>query len=367
MTTLIKQTDSGFQLVDVHLKPVDNGTYKKRKQALKALQGLEEPAVAYRAPSLALSRRVGKRKVLKEVIYEGEFTKEGCSFNGGEDVEFSVTPELIDHWVSTSEQMRSKGIEQPLYLSAAHDEAECTKSGKVSDAFRDKNDRGEEALFLVFDLDDGVDDSVLEGRDVSVFAEPYYKGYDYPLRHVALTPDPVIPNLSGFTTIAASLTKVDGDKEMKALAKALGIEFSESSTDQEVVALITKAFNALKAAKKEPEKPKIAASLSRMAIEARNSKIDALCGGDSPKITPAVAKKLKEKYCTEDAVTLALSNEESGAIDSDGFEAVILALSENEPILSTKEKTKGQVSLKAEDNPMVAAAQKRANGKVNAL
>jgi len=376
MTVLRKNN----KYVNVHLKPL----------ALETAKGL--PHVLYKLRCSTPVKKAGAKRFIKEAIHEGQFEKESCPYNGGEDISWEVTPDLIDYWVETSATMRSKGIEQHIY--ANHDED--GDQGVILDMYRDKNEAGKEALYFVLEFDDESTARGLDDVDVSIMADPDYEGFTYPIRHVCLTSEPVVQGLEKFkTVIAASLPtdpepKKTGDyKMLKALAKKLGINVADDATDEDVSAAIAKAFAAMKdkpadgppkiAASKlardlklfddaeddddkaadairkalNPQKVTVAASSVRVQKDNRQLRLKALATGDAPVLTPACVQELENIFCDDGRVTLALSREDGEGIkDPDGFDAILLALSKNGPVVKSGEKT--AVQLDPKDNPLVA-------------
>lgn len=107
----------------------------------------------------------------------------------------------------------------------------------------------------------------------------------------------------------------------------------------------------------------LAASFSNIVKENREGKIDKLLG--SCRITPAVAKDMKTKYCSDEAISLSIT----GPKGADGFDALVEMFGKNEPVFRTGSHSGAQVaptaialsnSLKPENNPMMAAALRRA-------
>lgn len=105
---------------------------------------------------------------------------------------------------------------------------------------------------------------------------------------------------------------------------------------------------------KPTEPPPVAAGFISMGRENRSMKIDQLVA--QRKITPAVAKSLKDQYCTDQAISLSL---QPGA-KSDSFDGIIAALSLNEPVIALGEKSGRQSLADASKNPLVADAERRA-------
>ena len=370
--TVLRHNDT---YVNVHLKPL----------ALEDTKGL--PHVLYKLSCSAPVRKVGANRYVKEAIHVGQFEKEACPFNAGADISWEVTSDLIDYWVTTGAKMRTAGIETHIF----DDHKETTDKGQILDMFKDKNEDGKDALFLVMEFDDDTEAHALDDVDVSIMADPDYEGYTYPVRHVCLTKDPVVQGLEKFkTVIAASLPTPDPgeDPMLKALAKKMGLTVPDDADDAAISELIAKAYAAksapagppkiaaskvardlnlfdateddddaaMEAIRKavNPEKVTVAASSVRVQKDNRAMRLDALSSGDNPVLTPATSKALKDIFCEDEKVTLALSREDGAGIkDPDGFEAMVLALSTNGSIVKPGEKTPAQVPAK--DNLLVKA------------
>ena len=322
------------------------------------------------------------------------------------EVDFEVDGNTLDSLKSTHEQLMDNKISVPLFLNPEHvnhengDEDKFSngdwndiKKGEVKGYFtrETKDPEGKEAKELVAVVDVFGDKKkaaeLTEKYDVSIYAPPSWKDskkkeYKRPIRHLLLTGQPVMKGLGKFTPLAASFKFKGNDMtiDMKKLAKTLGIKevTEESLSDAISVALsnkdsklnaLTEEVKTLKAKKKEDAPapapapiPAVALSepLINLSIENRESKIDSLLNCSEPKITPAKAKSLKEKYCNKENVTLALSD---GGVDS--FAEVFNVLKDNEPILRLGEHSAQQTLELAdkmrspEHNPLIANADKR--------
>jgi hypothetical protein len=208
---------------------------------------------------------------------------------------------------------------------------------------------------------------------------------------VALTDYPVIPKLDGFEAIAASFTlssEENNSMKLTDLASKLGLQMEgeDSKDDETVAAAILSKFSKLaeeneKMKEKmkglkaqeggdgdDPDKDKdkdkdkdgegtsgVAASLVNVLRDNRQMKLSALI--QDGRISKAVGDELVEEYCSDDALTIALSTEGI----TDNFDKVIGALSKNPKMSTLKDKTKAQIlSLDPEKNPVIANAEARA-------
>jgi hypothetical protein len=154
------------------------------------------PALAITPPGK--SGGIPTRRFRKELIRSGQFVKQS------EGIAFEVDQRLLEHWAATFSQMHSRGIKVPV--PSGHDKAgdADANNGWVHEMFVE-GDRLVGVLELI-----GDDALKLAGTsDVSIFTKPEYADsfdnqYKWPILHVALCTDPVIPGLGEFVPIAAS-------------------------------------------------------------------------------------------------------------------------------------------------------------------
>jgi len=295
---------------------------------------------------------VPSRKFRKEVIRIGEYEKD--------EVKFEVTALALDNWVKQFRRMKRNGVKVPI--PSVHDfEGDSDKNrGWVTDFFVEG-----ESLFMVCDLIG--EDSLLaaERADVSLYSPPDFvdgKGNNYsrPIVHVAMTTHPVIPGLKKFEPLVASL---ENKMDLEKLGKALKLDLTKEKAEDQIVAAFGTLAEELKKAKEkpapkaDPKKPAPDATLLSLAADNRTMKLSQLVAAG--KITPAVSDKLMAIYIGEGNAALILSLQENRQGD---FDALVLALSENDPV-KLAETTGGQVlsnPLKAKENPLIADAEARA-------
>jgi hypothetical protein len=135
------------------------------------------------------------RRFKKELIRVGEF------FKASENLSFTVTPERIDHWAATFSRMAANGVKVPV--PASHTSDPTLNKGWVASMSRQGNS-------LMADIDLVGDGITLAGTtDVSIYAVPEFidgtgNEYTWPILHVALCTDPVVPGLAAFVPVAAS-------------------------------------------------------------------------------------------------------------------------------------------------------------------
>lgn len=312
--------------------------------------------------SLAAQRTEGGQPVKrfrKELIRSGAY----CT---ADDVRFEVDGDALDNWVAEFSRMKSVGVKVPVPTSHTTDPE--ANRGWVVDMFREGD-----SLIGVFDLI-GEDAIAMAGRsDVSIYSPAHLddgKGnsYKWPITHVALCTDPVIPGLDGFVPLAASRGKQPVNvpvftayKEtpvafkFEKLQKALGIEetLTEANADKAIIASFSgltdkvrtlmdevkkaAAIDAKKAASVDAKPKDVDPELLRLSRENHTMRLDGLVSGGQ--ITPAVRDKLSAAFIGADGAALKLSLA-SGTNKTFGL--VLAALAENDPV-KLGEKTAGQV------------------------
>lgn len=305
----------------------------------------------------------------KQLIYEGQFTKDGDKF--------SVKRDHIDHWVKSFSEMEELGVEVPLPKEHTIDPE--LRRGTVKDLLAGFDTKGRYSLFGVIEFRDKQAADLAKTSDVSIYSQRTFETgtgekFSNVIRHVALTDYPVIPDLGDWASIAASLT--DGDNEMslkKILSEALDIEFADDDSDEEVAKKVKSKMSAAIKAAEEKAKPtgdgggdddekrkELAASMGGLLgeiAESRATKIDSLVNDPKgARITKAVADRLKKEYATKDALSLSAT----GSID-DNFASVFDALKENEPVMKFSESTGPQThNGESPENPLLKNATERA-------
>lgn len=349
----------------------------------------------------------------KELVYPGHFVKKNDQ--GEVEFELPVDDTLMDHWVATFKKMQEEGVEVPLPIEHTTDPEQ--RRGTVVDLKKEPNpERGENALYAYVKFRDAKAADLAKTAQVSLYSPPDFtsgKGTKFvrPIRHVALTDYPLIPGLEGFEAIAAShvlradefTEEEDEMNPLVALAERLGIDLSGVDTnDEEAVAqAIEDAWNAddsmieedpLDEAEglgdemsfdefpeeEEEEDPLVSASIRRSSqpavqvaasivnqvAKARKTELDALVRDGN--ISPAARDRLARQYADPKKVELVLSNEQRGR-PGDGFDGIVLALSQNGVQRNYGERTGAQHDPGAgTKSPLIADAERRAqrrNGK----
>ncbi len=347
-----------------------------------------DPALAIN--SQAESKGIPSRRFRKELIRTGQFCKQS------EGVEFQVDQRTLEHWAATFSQMRSRGVKVPV--PSGHDKAgdPGANNGWVHEMFVE-GDRLVGVLELI-----GDEALRLAGTsDVSIFTLPEYADslhneYKWPILHVALCTDPVIPGLGDFVPIAASkgqtpanvpvlrlqeMTMPEFDPNAVAAAgagdpikEAFKTKIMEAVDDDslDMKATLSRIKEILQAQEKAmgllSDKPKptepvagppepgvVAASqtgqpdpmLLKLSAENYGMKLSALV--EAGKITSKVRDQLAEKLLGPEnkALALSLSNGSTSHIDN-----MLEAFAANDPVV-LKEHTGGQ--LLALSNPNAGA------------
>ena len=132
----------------------------------------------------------------KELIHCGKFTT-------ADGTPFEVDPELLQHWAATFSNMKAQSVPVPVPIN--HDRVDGDGNrGFIVDMFPE----GEKLIGIVELAGDDAP-RLAASNDVSIHAEPEFidsvgNRYLYPIRHVALTPDPRITGMDKFQAISAS-------------------------------------------------------------------------------------------------------------------------------------------------------------------
>jgi hypothetical protein len=191
------------------------------------------------ARALAKGRTVAGqpvRRFLKELIKAGHYVKES------DGLEFDVTPALLEHWAATFARMRANGLNVPVPSGHTHDGA--ANRGWVRHLFR----AGDSLYGLIDLVGDGI--PMAATNDVSIYAVPAFTDghgnrYRWPILHVALCTDPVVPGLGGFLPIAAALDLPPADAPVFQRQTLAGASMSTVDTSGQTSAAdhISEAFS----------------------------------------------------------------------------------------------------------------------------
>lgn len=161
------------------------------------------------APGLVLDSDKKGLTFRKELIYANEPGEQFVKKTEDKEQTFVVDEDRLRHWEQTGNEMIRNGLMVPTPLKHT-DEPEKNR-GRIKRFEIDTNEQGRTALFGVVEFRDEEAAKLAASTDVSIFVpdKPVYDGfgreYKQPIRHVCFTDYPVIPGLSGFEAIAASL------------------------------------------------------------------------------------------------------------------------------------------------------------------
>lgn len=175
----------------------------------------------------------------KQAIKVGDYYKSST----GQQVK--ITQDMIDNWVNEFDVMKDNGVKVPV--PSGH-----VKQGKDNETIKPDDNRGyvtslskAEDGSLMFEVDlIGEDAIAMAGRtDVSIYAEPGYvdsSGHEYlmPIRHIALTNDPVVQGLDGWQAVMLSnevYTLNQGDTDMSLLDTLSEAFELKDATEENVV------------------------------------------------------------------------------------------------------------------------------------
>jgi hypothetical protein len=315
----------------------------------------------------------------KELIYCGEF------LNG--DKRFKITPSLLQHWVETHDKLNSNGIDVPVPVEHTND-PEKVRGQLLALSLR-TNARGVLALYGKIKFRDAEAAKLALTSDVSVYSPKEYtdglgRTYTQPIRHVALTCYPVVPKLDRFQAIAASFneerpmpwTKIanrldvnvsdmEDDAAEEAVLAGVDALIEERDTlqaevDRLLAILAEHNINPDGTSNEEDDDTEVSASLVNLMVDNRTMKIDDLV--KAGKVTAALAKDLRQKHTSKQAVTMALSQKNGTA----AFDSLIDTLRSNEPIISFRERTQAQsmeLSHGDKKGSLAANAKKRAKSR----
>jgi len=132
----------------------------------------------------------------------------GGKFLTADGAPFEVTNKTLNHWQNTFKAFANRGIPVPV-LTGTH--LEPTAEHAVGQVVGVDVKNG--SLWCTCELVGKDVPRLAATNSVSIYAEPSWtdaKGnsYEWPLRHLLMTPDPRIPGLQGFVPLAASNGKI---------------------------------------------------------------------------------------------------------------------------------------------------------------
>jgi hypothetical protein len=314
----------------------------------------------------------------KEVIYVGTFF---APQSDGTRQKFNVELADLNRWKQSVDLQLERGV--LIDVPKGHTTDPDASKGKVVGAIVEKNSRGEHALFLDIQFADAESAKLAKTTQVSIFSPPEWQDglgntYSRPIRHVALTQQPVIPKLDAFTLIASLDEGSDQMNLLQQICDEIGIPYEPDADDQTLADAIIAAFNEgadpegdeelleddmpadeelseddlIVEDEEEEEDTVLSLSLPvrRQVAAGRTARVDLLLSQN--KITPAQGKQLKSKFCGN---TLSLSDSFDSTME-------VLALSESR---KTGSRTSAQLQNGSSltTNPLLKDADRRASAK----
>lgn len=305
--------------------------------------------------------KLSKNVYRKELLPVGKYRKDS------DDLDFEISLDTLNHINTTIKGMLDAGVRIPLVKNHDGD----SSFGQILKGAIDG-----ESLFVDIEFTDTKCRDEALRNDVSAFIPPEFvdgrgNAWKRPLRHVAITPYPVIPGLGNWETVAASFhTSNSRNIDMlDELISALGLSFSADVTEdnkkKQTVTVVKKLVDQslqladeliYARAEKEtlrPAKTELPPIIINQVRKSRQRDIEDLLLGE--KITPAVAKDLIKEYCDKDSVELALSEE-----SVDEFDTMIRILGKNRAVKRSGRVLKLAHNEQTGDSPLVEAAKARA-------
>jgi len=271
------------------------------------------------------------RRFTKQLIRKGSYHK------AADGISFEVTDKALDHWAATFSAMKENGVKVPI--PSGHSVDPEDNRGWLVDMYREGD-----ALVGVLDLvgEHGIE--MAGTSDVSIYApgqwtDGHGNTYTRPIRHVALCTDPVIPGLSGFVAVSASLgaapedvpvftfkTKGTPSMDLKKIQTELGIQTDmtddnagdlilsgvvdlkkkQSTLEATSVSLVAKC-DAMEKRLADSGKSPVAPDPLMLSLASDNCKmkLDGLV--QAGKVTPAVRDGLHDLFVGDKGTALALS------------------------------------------------------------
>ncbi len=143
--------------------------------------------------------RQGMKRYRKELVHLGRYRhpESGKAFD--------VTAKSLTDWEREFGRMKANGVKVPVVLTHAGAQDPDKNRGWLQDVFVEGG-----ALIGMLDLIGEDADRLAATTDVSIhspqsFVDGKGNAYSWPILHVALCTDPLVPGLSGFVAVAASL------------------------------------------------------------------------------------------------------------------------------------------------------------------
>lgn len=325
-------------------------------------------------------------KPVNGLVYEKELLPVGpvTKWVNGDKLVTDVDIQLsfLERVVAQFKKFKEVGVRVPLFKS--HIEDVDNDRGTVEDVFIQNNQSGVPSLYgrVAFSSEEAA--KVGSKVDVSVMCPPKFvdgKGnaYEFPLRHVALTSIPVVPNLEPFRPVVFSfdpeITDADGllfaaeeaenletadtglefeaeadqlpaedaliliadllnvdlstgnQSVVDAVSVLLGGEQPPMDDDDEPVATPTEAV----VASHEPTEPLVlSARMTEQLTNARKSQIAALV--TERILSPALAQKFTDRFASSEAIALDFTSSQDGPTAFDDAVALAREMANDKPI-----------------------------------
>lgn len=280
--------------------------------------------------------------------FRKELAKTGKYVHEGQEVE--LTHGALDHWVFQFSRMKKVGVKVPVAVGK-HEKTihPDNNRGWLVDLFREGD-----SLFMTCKII-GEDAIAMAPRsDVSLYAPPTWAdgvGNDYvrPITHVLMVTDSVVPGLSDWIPLAASLShRKEIDMDLVLLGKALGLSLKDAEKPEEMITTAHKKLRAdiaerdgkLEAVGKEVEVLKLSLSeadgkkrpepdptMVGLVVDNRKLKLDGL--SRAGRLLPTVREKMEKLFIGEGNGAIAMSLK-SGVDDS--FDAIVELFAANDPV-----------------------------------
>lgn len=322
----------------------------------------------------------------KQVLYVDKFVK--VDIKGGSSQHIPINEKFIDDVYASTKRLIKNGVK--VFVPKEHTDDPEENRGYVLSVEKGLDSKKRVSLFAVVEFRDKTAAKMALSSDMSAYIPPVFydgKGRQYyrPMIHLALTVQPVIPDLMGFETIAASLN-FGGPKKMskklRKLAEDLDIELEDG--EELTAQMIADHYEFSLGGEDDDDDDdddddfdddldddgdgddEVNETTLSLLKENRIAKIEKLANISDPKITPAVAKKLKKTWCTRKALTLSMNDKNHMQMFNDTIES----LSMNDGIRVNDDDSSGPqtISLSKEDvfdekkNPLLADAASRCSG-----
>ena len=289
----------------------------------------------------------------KEVIYTGTFFAPQAD---GTSIKFSVTREDLDKWKQSIDLQLERGVRVDVPIS--HTTNPEASRGRVISAEVKPDSKDRESLWVTIEFADEKAAQLAKTTDVSLYSPPSWKDglgntYSRPIRHVALTQQPVIADLDAFTLVASLDEGSQPMDYLMQIADAIGLEAVDGEDEAALTARILEAIQSEETEEPEMEDmpedmPEEGMSLSfkQELLAGRRSRIALLLS--EGRINHAQRRLLEDEFCAKRSIKRSRE-----------FDHAITALSLSEP-RRTGSRTGAQLPRETALDPLSADADRRA-------